>query len=329
MIGDVSIVVLTPVKNEEWVMDKFLRITSLFADYILVADQFSNDSTVSIINSHPKAVYIKNENSEYDEEFRQRLLISKARELITGKRLLLALDADELITADSIESAEWNKISKLPAGTRLYFKKPDLLPDGKTYVDYPDYFLLGYIDDGATHAGTKFHSPRLPASDKKYESETIQFLHLALIRDLEYNARQRLYAVLENINQSSSLRFRYRKYARKMLALRYKGLVKPLPEQWVGTFRESGIEITKFPSSENNIYNSRIIEMFNEYGTRKFWFDDIWYVDYIEISRITGKQLNVQVNYPPVYISFFRKLAISLYAGILQLKKINGQKDTK
>lgn len=321
MIGDVSVIVLTPVKNEEWIMEKFLQITSMFADKILVADQLSTDSTVSIIQKYSKAVYIPNSNPEYDEAYRQQMLIEKAREIVPGKKILLALDADELITANSISSEEWAVIGRLEPGTRIFFKKPDLLPGGSTYVDYPDFFLLGYVDDGRQHQGTKFHSPRVPAGDSRYEAQSITFLHLALIRELEYNARQRLYSVLENVDKTSSLRFRYRKYARRMLNQRYEGLTKDVPRNWVAPFLSEGIDIAAFPSSENNIYNKRLLAMFNEHGYRRFWYDDIWEVDYNNVSKITGEPLKKQVEYPPFHISLLRRGMIFLYSVVLALKK--------
>ena len=36
-------VVMTPVRNEAWVLKAFLEATSLWADYIIVADQMSTD----------------------------------------------------------------------------------------------------------------------------------------------------------------------------------------------------------------------------------------------------------------------------------------------
>lgn len=92
-------IVLTPTKNEEWIIELFLKITSLFADHIIIADQFSTDKTVEIAKKFPKVIIIENDNTEYDEQYRQKLLIDKARSLFPGNNLLLALDADEIITA--------------------------------------------------------------------------------------------------------------------------------------------------------------------------------------------------------------------------------------
>ncbi len=315
------IVVLTPTKNEDWILDEFLRITSLFADLILIADQHSTDNTADIIKNHRKAVYIKNESDEYDEEYRQRLLIEKARELAPGKKLLLALDADELITADSLGSMEWPRIMAQAAGTRILFKKPDVLPGLAAYLDYPDYFLLGYVDDGKPHSGTRFHSPRVPPSDKEYVADGIRFMHLALVRQSEYNARQRLYTVLENISRSSSLRLRYRKYSLRAQRRRNRNAVRKLPAEWTAAYNNMGIDLTRFPSSEINNYNRRILTQFNEYGTRRFWLEDIWYVDFDRINSELEEECKRRIVPPPFFLNVFRSAFISLYEFGLHIKE--------
>src|SRR5437667_3161139 len=94
-----TIICLTPVKNEAWILDRFLQCASLWADHIIVADQCSEDESREIVGRHPKVILIENPSPVYDEGARQKLLLEAARR-IPGKRLLIALDADEMLTAN-------------------------------------------------------------------------------------------------------------------------------------------------------------------------------------------------------------------------------------
>ena len=40
-VSGLKIICLTPVKNEGWILERFLKCTSLWADYIIIADQSS------------------------------------------------------------------------------------------------------------------------------------------------------------------------------------------------------------------------------------------------------------------------------------------------
>jgi glycosyltransferase involved in cell wall biosynthesis len=320
MVNDVSIVVLTPAKNEEWILEKFLQTCSLFADLIIVADQQSTDNTKAIIGKFEKAVYLENTKKEYDEAYRQCLLIDKARELAPGKRLLIAIDADEIISADSISSDEWMSICSKPAGTSIYFKKPDLLPGFHNYVDYSNYFLLGFMDDGSEHTGTQFHSPRVPVGRMRYNSDQIRFMHLALVREKIYLARQRLYSVMENINGTASLRFRYRKYSRKIQSFRYLTITKKIPAEWL-KFPQFSMSGDQFDDSEKNGFNRQIIEAFSAHGEKRFYFDDIWYVNYNDINQVLGPLPGNKIKGPGLFHKVIRSVFIKSYATLLSMKK--------
>ena len=49
-------VVMTPVRNEAWVLRAFLEATSLWADYIIIADQMSTDGSREIAGNSPTRV---------------------------------------------------------------------------------------------------------------------------------------------------------------------------------------------------------------------------------------------------------------------------------
>ena len=58
------LVVLTPVRNEAWILPAFLKATSLWADYIIIADQMSTDGSRDIYPQFEKVIVVDNTNNE-------------------------------------------------------------------------------------------------------------------------------------------------------------------------------------------------------------------------------------------------------------------------
>ena len=63
--GAHPIVVLTPTKNEEWILERFLRVTTQFADLVIVADQGSTDRTREICERFENVRVIGNPSPDY------------------------------------------------------------------------------------------------------------------------------------------------------------------------------------------------------------------------------------------------------------------------
>lgn len=53
-------IVLTPVFNEAWILPAFLIAMSLWADYIIIADQMSTDGSREIYKEFEKVIVINN-----------------------------------------------------------------------------------------------------------------------------------------------------------------------------------------------------------------------------------------------------------------------------
>src|SRR4051794_21317449 len=105
---ETTVICVTPVRNESWILDRFLRAAELWADHIVVADQASTDGSREIAEGFEKVRVIENTAPAYDEGARQRLLLDAARE-IPGRRLIVALDADEALAAGWEDTAEWEE----------------------------------------------------------------------------------------------------------------------------------------------------------------------------------------------------------------------------
>lgn len=312
-----KIIVLTPVKNEGWILDSFLKITSSFSDLIIIYDDNSQDHSRDICRKYDKVYLIEGKEKVYNELKRQEILINKARELINDEKIFLAIDADELLTYNSINSDEWKIIRSAEQGTVLCFEKPDLIYEYSKCFRHTNTFCLGYIDDGKEHSGKIVHSTRVPVypDSVKLFFKDIKLMHLALIRFDAYLARQRFYKVVENINQTKSLYDRYRYYNGGVKSI--LGSVPVLtPEEWYKPWVINNILPEKFAKEDYYWYDLEIIKYINEHGSERFWKDDIWEFDYnnelIDNSSLK-KDLNmISINYPPptdiLIIKFFRLL---------------------
>src|SRR4051812_45117660 len=114
-----QVVCLTPVKDEAWILERFLAAASVWADHIVVADQGSTDGSRTIAARFEKVKLVENKSEGYDEGARQRLLLETARAVVPGPRVLIALDADEALTAGATASPEWRRILESAPGTVL------------------------------------------------------------------------------------------------------------------------------------------------------------------------------------------------------------------
>lgn len=281
-----KIVVVTPVKNEEWILERFLTVTSLFADHILVADQQSVDRSRVICARFPKVHVVENNSPTYDENHRQRLLLDSARKLVPEERFILALDADEILAADGLSVPAWSAIHSAAPGTGFYFEKPDLMPSLTACRRGKTFFPLGFVDDNAKQTGKLIHSMRIPlrTGHARIEMPEVKFIHLALVRPAEYRARQRHYSVIENVNRTKSLRQRLAYYSPAVYESALYANTDAVPPSWFQGWLQRGISFETFPSTELNQYNQQVLAHLNTHGAARFFYDDIWDIDWAELA---------------------------------------------
>ncbi len=291
---ETKIIVLTPVKNESWILDRFLSVTSLFADLIIVADQNSTDGSSDVCKKYDKVHLVKNESTKYSESSRQILLIETARNLMPNvKRILLALDADEILSANSLNSIGWQTMLKANPGTVLYFEKPDLYLTPYNAIRNNTLWPLGYIDDNVEHKPTEIHSVRIPHPPyaMKLFINDVKFMHYALIRIDAYKLKQMYYSMVENILRKNNFLVRRRVYSPK---LNYsKNLLGITPLEWFEGWEKIGIDMTSVFSESNYWYEDAALKLFAEHGYKRFWFDPIWNKDW------NNNQDSLEIKRPP------------------------------
>lgn len=294
-----KIIVLIPVKDEAWVMDTFLRVTSQFADHILVADQQSADDTVSIVSNYPKAILLTNPDGKYNNATRQQFLLNEARRLFGGGQVLLALDADEVVAAHSLKQYYWQQLRQLQSGTVIYLQKADLLPKAEQMLDTPgNYFPLGWVDDGITpHAGKPMHSVRLPyhADMPVYKAADIMVLHLQRMRSATQEAKRRFYQVKECDFGMNKWYWRRKRYSKADFHA-LKQPARPVPQAWLAYPEDLKVNIAGLKEAPNTWFDEEVLNCLAQNGSRRYWLDDIWGKDWKAYALALNKPL---LNYKP------------------------------
>lgn len=192
---------MTPVRNEAWVLNAFLKATYLWADYIIIADQMSTDGSREIAMQYEKVILIDNENPEFNEAERQKMLVDRARQ-IDGDKILFGLDADEIFAANFRETDDWQKILNSVPGDVFWFKWAEIHPNKSEYHE-STYFPWMFHDDGIEPHGNyvrNMHSMRIPYPiDEKqmYYVDDFRVLHLAHLNRLRCNSKARFYTFVD------------------------------------------------------------------------------------------------------------------------------------
>ena len=95
----------------------------------------------------------------FDENERRKVLFEEARK-IHGQRVLIALDADEVLTPNVLTSSQWHTAINAPPGTSFGVKWANIRPNLQQYWMPAYYIRIGYVDDGAEYRCGKIHAPR-------------------------------------------------------------------------------------------------------------------------------------------------------------------------
>jgi glycosyl transferase family 2 len=285
-----DIICLTPVKNEGWILDSFLRAASLWADQILVAEQGSRDDSRAIAQRHPKVLLIDNKCSAYDEAHYRELLLTAARR-VARHPFMLSLDADERLSANWRQSDEWRRVIDAPKGTVVLAQFVNVLPDLATCWRLPELKPIGYVDDGVAEysAFGPIHHPRVPCRDSnaRLELQEIKVLHLQYIDWPGMESKQRWYQCWERLHVPSKRPIQlYRQYHGENV--RPTEIERMRPE-WTRGYEDSGIRIDAPVRRPPYYWDGEVLELLCEYGERRFRKLDIWDVDWTEVARAHGR----------------------------------------
>jgi hypothetical protein len=293
-----QIIVLTPVRNEAWILRRFLECTSLWADHIIIADQSSEDDARAIAQAFPKVTVIENPHREFSEVARQRLLIETARRS-PGPRLLLALDADEIMSANILDSAEWRTVLQAQPGTVLCFAKVDLFNSPAHYflhsaVDRGAWLPFGYVDDGAEHAGAVIHTTRVPARpcSPSLRLNEVVLLHYNQCNLPRMESKDRFYRCFARVNAPEQNAVDIHRLHDWYERLKFKFKIRPTPAEWFDNYRRAGIDLSSIAVEPFFWSDWEVLRMFKQYGPETFRHVDIWSFDW-EALREEGVRRGV------------------------------------
>ena len=287
-----KLVCITPIKNESWILEKFLTVTSLWADHIILADQGSTDDSVKIAERFDKVIVVNNE-LPYNEFERTKILLSEAR-AIEGDKIIFALDADEIFTANYADSPEWLTLQKLKKGDVILMDRVNINAEHDTYFGKLK-MMFGLVDDGiSTIEATSqaiIHNIRLPwpANSNSYHFKEIKVIHFDYVIQERTLSKLIWYQCFEKMKFNHDDRYLLRKYRTFKTIEEYLSSVptfQPKPE-WFEGYKQKKIDLTSL-KTPFLWWNNDVIKMMEEHGIRKFIYLDIHRIDWVKTAKEIG-----------------------------------------
>lgn len=325
MINRPTIVVITPVRNEAWVLDAYLTCTSSWADYIILADQHSDDGTREIAGKYEKVILIDNPTQEWYEYLCRTKLLEEAAK-IPGDKIVFGLDADEFLSEGFENTESWRRIVNSHENEIFCFKWLNLFDDFST-VEYTDTHMdwMAHFDDTIDivkeyqkreeHA---VHCARIPCleSDRCHYLYVDDFwvVHLAKLNHQRIRQKFDFYQVTwvdKNKDKANPIRM-YRGY-NKYYPDRITRLENPVKLCCMGNSGDYSYLVKT--SDYGNHYVEEMIQVFKREGTDKFLKLCIWDNPYLIEAGITPK---IPLKYRILH-SYLRKSQSKADTKIIQL----------
>jgi len=275
-----SVICLTPIRNESWILEKFLGSASMWADHIIISDQNSDDNSRDIAGRYEKVRLIKNSYTKYNEFLIRQILFEEARK-IKGDNVLIALDADEFFTPDLFFSDEWEKVLTSNPGTVIKSKRVNFFPDFRYYWFSPMDISWGFIDDNTEYSAGKIHTNRMiePKGANTLLLEKIKIMHFQYTDWNRMVSKHRWYQCYERINNPDKSSIEIFRPYHHMYAIK-KSEVKKIPDEWLNYYKQSGIELAIANRQKYYYWEKLVLEFFDKYGTEFFKKEDIWDINW-------------------------------------------------
>lgn len=313
-----TLIVVTPVRNEAWVLDSFLTCTSSWADYIILADHHSEDDTRAIAQKYEKVIVIDNPTFEwYESECRARLLEEACK--IPGDKIIFGLDADEFLSEGFEKTESWKKIVYSSDNEIFCFKWLNLYDDFKT-VEYTNmHFEWAAHFDASVDVVAEYrkreshavHCSRVPCLEvercKYVNVDDFWVVHLAKLNRQKVRQKNDFYQVTwvdKNMEKANPINM-YRSYSKF-----YPDQVIHLDEsvKLCGMGESMDYSSLVQTTDYGKHYVDEMVRVFKREGTTKFAKLCIWDNPYLIAAGI-NPQLPIQYRFLHWYLRKTQKFS--------------------
>jgi glycosyltransferase involved in cell wall biosynthesis len=299
-----KIVVICPVKDESWILEKFLTAASLFADHIVVLDHNSSDNSKEIASKFAKVELIDYPGSGFDENSRRRILLERARSFGQGN-LIFALDADEFFSPEFLSSEIQKVLHSAPEGTRFRVPLANLRPGLKDFwVEKMD--PVGLVDDGSTFDhGKEIHFPRLPSGKQAnvVELPNVFLMHLQYVDWNRMLSKRRWYMAWENINYPTKHPLRIiRRYSH--MDVIHPSQTSQMPVSWVTDYLNYGLDLRELAKSPNSYRWDAVVREWVLEGRVRDWHLLLSAEDLEKLGLQTNLRQGRQISRQNRYLGF-------------------------
>ena len=298
MVEIPTIIVITPVRNEAWVLDAFLTCTSSWADLIILADQHSTDGSREIASKYEKVILVDNDSVEMNQASARNLLFQEVDKIL-GDKIVLALDADEFLSEGFEKTEGWNRILNSKPNEIFCFKWLNLYGDfihavpDIGYMEWGCHFTkdtsiaeaYGRRENRAVH---EMRIPCLPTNEATYvQIQDIKFVHLARLNLIRQKNKEDFYQVssVAKLQKRISAVALFRNYNHP------DSIKKSLSEEimlYPKDQQEDARELVKL-KDVGQYYIDEMISIFNREGLAKFLKLCIWDNPYLKVAGFNPK----------------------------------------
>ena len=294
-----TIIVITPVRNEAWVLDAFLTCTSSWADYIILADHHSEDNTREIAKKYEKVILIDNPTYEwYESECRARLMEEACK--IQGNKVIFALDADEFLSEGFEKTESWKRIVGSRENEIFCFNWLNLYDDFKTaeytnmHFEWAAHFKasVNVVEEYRRRESHAVHCVRVPCLEtdccKYVNVDDFWVVHLAKLNHEKIRQKNDFYQVTwadKNKEKANPINM-YRGYS-KYYPDKLCHLERPVKLCCKGNDKDYSYLVQTADYGKH--YVDEMVRVFEREGTEKFAKLCIWDNPYLKAAGVNPK----------------------------------------